>query len=75
MTQAACGVPSDRNKSKARMNSFSRIGLDLFLFENFFRGKRGGVFVDATAQSNGQFSETLLFERVMRKRLLRGAGR
>jgi hypothetical protein len=45
------------------MNSFSPIGLDLFLFENFFRGKRDGVFVDASAQNNGQFSETLFFER------------
>jgi hypothetical protein len=47
------------------MNSFSRNGLDLFLFENFFRGRRDGVFVDASAHNGGEISDTLFFERFL----------
>jgi hypothetical protein len=45
------------------MNFFSRAGQDQFLFENFFRGRRDGVFVDAGAQDGEQFSHSLFFER------------
>jgi hypothetical protein len=47
------------------MNFFSRSGLDQFLFENFFRGKRGGVFVDAGASDGETSSNSLFFERFM----------
>jgi hypothetical protein len=40
-------------------------GLDLFLFENFFRGKRDGVFVDAGAQDGEQLSHSVFFERFL----------
>src|SRR4029453_2589788 len=33
--------------------------------ENFFRGKRGGVFVDVGAYDGEQFSNTLFYERTM----------
>lgn len=44
------------------MKSFSRAGQDLFLFENFFRGKRNGVFVDVGAQDGETGSNSLFFE-------------
>jgi hypothetical protein len=47
------------------MNFFSRAGQDRFLFENFFRGKRNGVFVDVGAQDGEKFNNTLFFERFM----------
>lgn len=47
------------------MNFFSRSGLDQFLFENFFRGRRGGVFVDAGATDGETSSNSLFFERFM----------
>jgi hypothetical protein len=44
---------------------FSRSGLDQLLFENFFRGKRGGVFVDAGATADETANNSLFFERFM----------
>jgi len=47
------------------MNFYSRAGQDQFLFENFFRGKRDGVFVDAGARDGEKFSNSLFFERTL----------
>ena len=47
------------------MKFFSRSGLDQLLFENFFRGKRGGVFVDAGAADGETSNNSLFFERFM----------
>jgi FkbM family methyltransferase len=44
---------------------FSQIGQDRFLLENFFRGKRGGVFVDVGAYDGEFYSNTLFYERTM----------
>ena len=44
---------------------FSQVGQDRFLLEHFFRGKRGGVFVDIGAYDGETFSNTLFFERTM----------
>jgi hypothetical protein len=43
----------------------SQIGQDRFLLEHFFRGRRGGVFVDIGAYDREMFSNTLFFERSM----------
>jgi FkbM family methyltransferase len=43
----------------------SQVGQDRFLLENFFRGKRGGVFVDVGAYDGETFSNSLFFERTM----------
>jgi FkbM family methyltransferase len=43
----------------------SQIGQDRFLLEHFFRGRRGGVFVDIGAYDGEMFSNTLFFERSM----------
>ena len=53
------------------MKFFSRSGLDQLLFENFFRGKRGGVFVDAGATADETANNSLFFERFMDWRGLR----
>jgi len=45
------------------MQSFARGQLDRFLFENFFRGRREGVFVDVGAGDGRQQSNSLFFER------------
>jgi hypothetical protein len=47
------------------MKSFTRSGLDHFLFENFFRGKRQGVFVDAGGHDTERFNNSLFFERFL----------
>ena len=47
------------------MKFFSQVGQDRFLLENFFRGKRGGVFVDVGAYDGEQYSNTLFYERTM----------
>jgi Glycosyl transferase family 2 len=47
------------------MQFFSRVGQDQFLFDNFFRGKRAGVFVDAGAGDGEKFSHSLFFERTL----------
>ena len=47
------------------MRFFSQLGQDRYLLENFFRGKRGGVFVDIGAYDGQTFSNTLFFERSM----------
>jgi FkbM family methyltransferase len=47
------------------MKFFSQIGQDRFLLENFFRGKRGGVFVEIGAYDGETFSNTLFYERTM----------
>jgi hypothetical protein len=44
---------------------FSQIGQDRFLLENFFRGKRSGVFVEIAACEGEKFSNTLFYERTM----------
>jgi FkbM family methyltransferase len=47
------------------MQFFSPVGQDRFLLENFFRGKRRGVFVDIGAYDGTKFSNSLFFERYM----------
>jgi FkbM family methyltransferase len=47
------------------MEFFSQVGQDRFLFENFFRGKRNGVFVDIGAYDGVKFSNSLFFERAL----------
>ena len=47
------------------MKFHSQVGQDRFLLENFFRGKRGGVFVDIGAYDGETLSNTLFFERSM----------
>jgi FkbM family methyltransferase len=44
---------------------FSQVGQDRFLLENFFRGKRGGVFVDVGAYDGERYSNSLFYERTM----------
>ena len=51
------------------MQFFSSSGLDRFLLDQFFRGKRGGVFLDLGARESD--SSTLFFERSMAWRGLR----
>lgn len=47
------------------MKFFSQHGQDQFVLDNFFRGRRGGVFVDVGAYDGEKFSNTLFFERSM----------
>lgn len=47
------------------MNFFSRAGLDQFLFEYFFRGKRDGVFVEVGSAAFAEAGNTLFFERFL----------
>ena len=47
------------------MQFFSQVGQDEFLLENFFRGRRDGVFVDVGAYDGEKFSNSLFFERYM----------
>ena len=47
------------------MKFFSQVGQDRYLWENFFRGKRGGVFVDIGAYDGEKFSNSAFFERSM----------
>jgi FkbM family methyltransferase len=44
---------------------YSQLGQDRYVLENFFRGKRGGVFVDIGAYDGETYSNTLFFERSM----------
>jgi FkbM family methyltransferase len=44
---------------------YSQVGQDRFLLEHFFRGKRGGVFLDIGAYDGETLSNTLFFERSM----------
>jgi len=44
---------------------YSQVGQDRFLLENFFRGRRGGVFLDIGAYDGETFSNTLFFEKTM----------
>jgi FkbM family methyltransferase len=44
---------------------YSQVGQDRYLLENFFRGKRGGVFLDIGAYDGETFSNTAAFERSM----------
>jgi FkbM family methyltransferase len=44
---------------------YSQVGQDRFLLENFFLGKRGGVFLDIGAYDGETFSNTLFFEKTM----------
>jgi hypothetical protein len=53
------------------MQFFSQAGQDQFVFENFFRGRRNGVFVDIGACDGEKFSNSLFFERFMGWRGLR----
>jgi FkbM family methyltransferase len=43
----------------------SQAGQDEFLLQNFFRGRRGGVFVDVGAYDGEKHSNSLFFERDM----------
>jgi hypothetical protein len=47
------------------MDFYSQCAQDSFLFERFFYGKRGGVFVDIGAYDGQKFSNTLFFERYL----------
>jgi FkbM family methyltransferase len=47
------------------MNFYSQVGQDQFLLENFFLGKRNGVFLDVGAYDGEKFSNSLFFERSM----------
>ena len=47
------------------MKFYSQVGQDRFLLENFFRGKRGGVFLDIGAYDGETLSNTLFFEESM----------
>jgi len=44
---------------------FSQVSQDRFLLEHFFRGRRGGVFLDIGAYDGETLSNTLFFERTM----------
>lgn len=44
---------------------FSQFGQDQYVFENFFKEKRGGVFVDIGAHDGINLSNTCFFERSM----------
>ena len=45
--------------------SFASAQLDRYLFENFFRGRRQGVFVDVGAGAGRERSNSLFFERFL----------
>ena len=47
------------------MKFYSQVGQDRFLLENFFRGRRGGVFLDIGAYDGETLSNTLFFEKTM----------
>ena len=47
------------------MKFSSQAGQDEFLLQNFFRGRRGGVFVDVGAYDGEKHSNSLFFERDM----------
>jgi FkbM family methyltransferase len=47
------------------MKFHSEAGLDQLVFEQFFRGKRGGVFVEVGAYDGEHGSRSLFFERVL----------
>ncbi len=47
------------------MKFHSQVGQDRYLLEHFFRGKRGGVFLDIGAYDGETFSNSLFFERSM----------
>src|SRR5262249_35133335 len=49
----------------SEVKSYSQCGQDRFLLENFFKGKRNGVFVDVGAYDGERFSNTLFFEKTM----------
>lgn len=44
---------------------FSQLGQDKYVFENYFRDRRKGVFVDIGAYDGEKFSNTLFFERYL----------
>jgi FkbM family methyltransferase len=47
------------------MKFFSESGQDAFLLENFFRGRRGGVFVEVGAYDGETASNSVFFERYL----------
>lgn len=47
------------------MQFFSQHGQDQYVYENFFRHKRGGVFVEVGAYDGETMSNTLFFERFL----------
>ncbi len=61
--QPRIGIGLDRRGVLVKFHS--QVGQDRFLLENFFRGKRGGVFVDIGAYDGETFSNSLFFERTM----------
>jgi FkbM family methyltransferase len=44
---------------------YSQLGQDEFVYKNYFRGKRDGVFVDVGAYDGKKFSNTLFFEKFL----------
>ena len=72
MTCGALGVRFRGLSQRANDEFLLQGGAGSFLFENFFRGKRNGVFVDAgTLNGSGQPHE--FFERFMDWRAARAA--
>ena len=47
------------------MQFYSQVGQDRYLLDNFFRGKRDGVFLDIGAYDGETFSNSLFFEETM----------
>src|SRR5947207_13570279 len=64
----ACGLAlrvARKSQDSLAVKFYSQVGQDRFLLENFFRGKRGGVFLDIGAYDGETLSNTLFFEKTM----------
>jgi hypothetical protein len=62
---AAVGMGLRRKSAEANVKFYSQVGQDRFLLENFFRGRRNGVFLDIGAYDGETLSNTLFFEESM----------
>jgi FkbM family methyltransferase len=58
-------VPPEAKSIEAEVKFSSKAGQDQFLLQNFFRGRRKGVFVDVGAYDGTKHSNSLFFERDM----------
>jgi FkbM family methyltransferase len=56
---------STRVSKRPLTRFFSQLGQDRYVFENYFKGKRDGVFVDIGAYDGETLSNTLFFERYL----------
>jgi FkbM family methyltransferase len=63
--QAAQHLRTAARQDASEVQFFSQSGQDQYLLQNFFRGRRGGVFVDIGAYDGEKFSNSLFFERSM----------